>query len=106
MSIFKKKLNTENAAYNEDNVVKFKSKGLTKSGIKVKSAMLIVNFFTFILSIVVFVAIVYGAYYVLHDIAGLDFSDLPFDFGGSSAQETEVNADENSIARETLPIFG
>lgn len=106
MSIFKKKLNTENAAYNEDNVVKFKSKGLTKSGIKVKSAMLVVNFITFLVSIAAIVAIVYGGYYVLHDIVGLDFGDLPFDFDGSSAQETEVNADENSIARETLPIFG
>lgn len=107
MSIFKKKVNTDNAVFNEDNVIKVKNRGIDKRGINVKTGMIIVNIFTAILTLVAIVGIVYGVYYLLTDVVGLELSNLPIDLSGEEPSEPiNDNPLENSIAKEAYPVYG
>lgn len=107
MNIFKKKIDTDNAVFNEDNVIKVKNRNINKKGISVKTAMIIVNIFTALLTLIAIVGIAYGVYYLLTDVVGLELSNLPIDLSGEEPSEPiSENPLENSIAKEAYPVYG
>lgn len=106
MNIFKKKVDTDNAVFNEDNVIKVKDRNINKKGISVKTGMIIVNIVTAILTLIAIVGLSYGVYYVLTDVVGLELSNLPIDLSGEEPEPTPENPLENSIAKEAYPVYG